>query len=69
MDMKRVVLSGGPEYLPAAIRLHEVTDLKEEVKVQCGAGYEHFEPTDELRTIEGELLPVFAWCSQTRIAE
>jgi hypothetical protein len=69
MDMMRVVLSGGPDYLPDTARLYEVADLREQVKVPCGAGYEHFQPTDQLRAIEGELLPVFEWCSQTRIAE
>ena len=69
MDAKRVVLSGGPKDLPEDFRLREVTDLEEKVKVQWGAGYEHFLPTSEVRDIGGEMLPVFEWCTSTRIAE
>lgn len=67
--MVRIVLSGGPDYLRDTVRLHEAADVKEKVKVQCGAGYEHFVPTAELRAVGDELLPVFEWCAQTRIAE
>ena len=69
VGVMRIVLSGGPDYLPDTVRLYEVSHPKEKVKVQCGAGYEHFVPTTELRDVEGELLPVFEWCAQTRIAE
>ncbi len=69
MQAIKIVLSGGPKDLPDTFRLREVTDLNEKVKVQWGAGYEHFLPTAEVREMEGEMLPVFEWCTSTRIAE
>ncbi|WP_405792535.1 DUF5988 family protein [Streptomyces sp. NBC_01506] len=69
MHTTRVVLSGGPEDLPETFRLREVTDLNEKVKVRWRAGYEHFLPTGEVREIGGNMLPVFQWCTSTRIAE
>ena len=69
VDTMRVVLSGGPDYLPDSVRLCGVTDLTEEVKVPYGAGYEHFAPTAEVRDVDGVLLPVFEWCARTRMAE
>jgi hypothetical protein len=69
MINSRVVLVGGPESLPAAARLQEVTDLTDKVKIAFGAGYEHFLPSGETSIVDGEQLPVFRWCGATRIAE
>jgi hypothetical protein len=69
VDMMRVVLSGGPDHLPDSLRLREVSDLTERVKVPYASGYEHFVRTSEVRHIGGALLPVFQWCYRTHIAE
>ena len=69
MANSKVVLVGGPEYLPAAVRILEVADLTDKVKIAFGAGYEHFLPSGETSIVDGEQLPVFSWCGATRIAE
>lgn len=69
MANSKVVLVGGPEYLPAAVRILEVADLTDKVKIAFGAGYEHFLPSGETSIVDGEHLPVFSWCGATRIAE
>ncbi len=69
MDAMRVVLTGGPDHLPESVRVWDVTDLTEKVKVPYGAGYEHFAPTAKVRCVDAVLLPVFEWCARTRIAE
>jgi hypothetical protein len=65
----RVLLVGGPEYLPGTVRVQEVDDLEEKVKVAYGAGYEHFSNSGEVSLVDGEHLPVFRWCGKTKVAE
>ena len=65
----KVVLVGGPESLPVAARIIEVTDPTDKVIVPFGAGYEHFMPSEETSVIDGERLTVFRWCGATKIAE
>lgn len=65
----RVLLVGGPEYLPDTVRVQEVDDLEEKVKLAYGAGYEHFSNSGEVSLVDGEYLPVFRWCGKTKVAE
>jgi hypothetical protein len=65
----KVVLVGGPESLPIAARILEITDPTDKIKIAFGAGYEHFVPSDETSIVDGEKLAVFRWCGATRIAE
>jgi Family of unknown function (DUF5988) len=69
MVNSKVLLVGGPEQLPGALRVQEVDDLEEKVKVAYGAGYEHFAHSGEVSLVDGEPLPVFRWCGKTRVAE
>jgi len=66
MRAVRVKLHGGPNHLPAELRVHEVADLTERVKVPFGGGYEHFEYSGELGE---DALPRYVWRYRTRIAE
>jgi len=65
----RVLLVGGPESLPGSMRVQEVADLTDKVKLAFGAGYEHFSHSGEVSLVDGEQLPVFRWCGETRVAE
>ncbi|MCE0536184.1 DUF5988 family protein [Kineosporia rhizophila] len=47
----------------------EVQNLAETVKIAFAAGYEHFRHHGEVRHVDGQEMPVFAWCGRTRIAE
>jgi hypothetical protein len=69
MIRTRIVLAGGPEQLPEAVRIQEVGSLKDKVKVHFASGYEHFTHSGEVAEVDGDHLPVFQWCGQTRIAE
>ena len=69
MVKSKVVLLGGPEYLPVTARIHEVANLTDKVKIAFRAGYEHFLHSGETSLVDGEHLPVFRWCGATRIAE
>jgi hypothetical protein len=69
MVKSKAVLLGGPEYLPVTVRIQEVADLTDKVKIAFGAGYEHFLPSGEISVVDGEHLPVFRWSGATRIAE
>ncbi len=65
----RVVLSGGPARLPQSVRVQEVNDLTEKVKIVFASGYEHFTDSGEMVEIDGDRLPVFEWCGRTMMAE
>ncbi|XRQ09192.1 DUF5988 family protein [Actinomadura welshii] len=69
MVITKVLLVGGPEHLPGSVRVQEVSDLQDKVKVAYGAGYEHFSNSGEMSLVNGEHLPVFRWCGKTRFAE
>lgn len=69
MVKSKVVLLGGPDYLPVTVRIQEVADPADKLKIAFGAGYEHFLPSGEISIVDGEYLPVFRWCGATRIAE
>jgi len=69
MENLRVLLVGGPESIPGSLRIQEVIDLADKVKLAFGAGYEHFLHSGEVSVVDGEQLPVFRWCGKTRIAE
>ena len=68
----RVVLEGGPAYVPSEMRLHRGVLIDRKVKVPCRGGYEHFELVDLDRppanAPAGEP-PVFRWIMRTKVAE
>ncbi len=66
---RKVLLVGGPEQLADALRVHQVTQLLDKVKVAYGSGYEHFSDSGEVSQVDGEVLAVFRWCGRTMIAE
>jgi hypothetical protein len=62
-----VRLEGGPGDFPDQLRACSVPSLEPKIKVPYGAGYEHFERTEE--TVgEGDAV-IYRWTTQTRIAE
>jgi hypothetical protein len=65
----RVLLVGGPSGLGGAARIQQVADLREEVKVNLGNGYEHFCYLGRRAQHGREMLPVFGWIGKTKIAE
>lgn len=69
MAVSKVLLVGGPEQLPGSVRVQEVADLDDKVKVAYGAGYEHFSHSGEMSLVDGEHVPVFRWCGKTKVAE
>lgn len=64
-----VVLAGGPGGLPASVRVREVDNLADKVKIPFASGYEHFVHEGEVREMDGRRMPVFQWCDRTRVAE
>ncbi|GAB3476878.1 DUF5988 family protein [Amycolatopsis cihanbeyliensis] len=62
-------LVGGPATLSEVDRRREVVDLGEQVKINTGAGYEHFSHNGQFDTVSGEKVAVFAWTGRTRVAE
>ncbi|MFC0105747.1 DUF5988 family protein [Kibdelosporangium aridum] len=69
MAVVRIVLMGGPGELPESVRIQEVDSLETKVKLAYGSGYEHFTYSGKMSDVNGDDLPVFSWCGQTRIAE
>jgi hypothetical protein len=66
MPPLRIKLQGGPAYLPAELRRHQVETLTERIAVPVGAGYEHFEYTGRA---DDDNVPLYSWTYSTRIAE
>jgi hypothetical protein len=64
-----IVLAGGPNDLPVTRRVHEIENIEDTVKICFGAGYEHFSYQGEFSNVDGDRLPVFQWCGNTKIAE
>ncbi|WP_269810034.1 DUF5988 family protein [Kineosporia rhizophila] len=64
----KALLTGGPETAMGS-GIVEVQNLAETVKIAFAAGYEHFRHHGEVRHVDGQEMPVFAWCGRTRIAE
>ena len=66
---RKVLLVGGPEQLADTLRIHQLTQMLDKVKVAYGSGYEHFTDSGEVSQVDGEVLPVFRWSGRTMIAE
>lgn len=62
-----VVLRGGPDGLPEAMRVREVAAGEDKVKIPWLGGYEHFERDPRAAGHGGPV--VFRWTLRTRIAE
>ncbi|MFD4138575.1 MULTISPECIES: DUF5988 family protein [unclassified Streptomyces] len=63
-----VLLQGGPDDLPQVWVLPP-EGCGEPVKILRHNAYEHFEFTQEYRTLHGESIPVYRWTYRTYIAE
>ena len=63
-----VLLEGGPVDIPHQWRT-EVDDTSGHIRIPRLAGYEHFEPTGRVRTVEDREIAVYRWTYRTRIAE
>ena len=69
MSQVKVLLTGGPSYLPEDARSHQVTNLAETVKLPFGMGYHHFEYSGQSRVVDAEEIAEFRWTGQTKVAE
>lgn len=65
----QAVLEGGPESIPAASRIQEVSPLDEKVKLPYYGGYEHFERTGSLVEDTSCRQVIFRWTMRTEMAE
>lgn len=66
---ERVVLSGGPDYVPPQARNRLVEDLGQPLKLLCYGGHEHFVFTGDYGVMDGERVAVMRWCGRTALAE
>jgi Family of unknown function (DUF5988) len=65
----QAVLEGGPESIPAAHRIQEVSLFDEKVKLPHYGGYEHFERVSPpAGDTTGQNL-VYRWTMRTEVAE
>jgi hypothetical protein len=70
MSTIKVLLTGGPSYVTKSMRLCEVADLTDSVKLCYGNGYEHFGYSGETAAADGgESRAVYYWTYRTKIAE
>lgn len=60
-----VLLEGGPQDFPERLRARAVPTLEPKIKVPHGAGYEHFERTEEA----ADDVVIYRWTARTWIAE
>jgi hypothetical protein len=67
--MVDVVLEGGPADLPSEMRLDRAEVANSVLKIQRGAGYEHFECLDAGHSPEECERLSFRWIFRTKIAE
>ncbi|WP_314413089.1 DUF5988 family protein [Streptomyces kroppenstedtii] len=63
-----IFLSGGKD-IPEDLRVHQVADYTDRVKLSVQNRYEHFEATTEVRDIDGRSLRVYGWIYRTYMAE
>ncbi|MEV7144537.1 DUF5988 family protein [Streptomyces tauricus] len=63
-----IFLSGGKD-IPEELRVHQVPDLTDRVKLSVHNRYEHFEATAEKRDVDGRSLRVYSWIYRTYMAE
>jgi hypothetical protein len=64
-----VVLVGGPEDIPCELRLPREHVAERALKLEWGAGYEHFECVDPAETMDRCVPLTFRWIARTKIAE
>jgi uncharacterized protein DUF5988 len=64
-----VILEGGPTLLPDEERVRYVADPGEKIKLLRGHRYDHFEPTAQTSSRQGQVLHVFVWSGSTYVAE
>jgi hypothetical protein len=71
VQQNKIVLIGGPPGLCRGdvIEVANPIALDTNVKIEHASGYEHFEPSGEIRVVNGETVPVYSWCQRTKIAE
>lgn len=69
MSAIKVMLTGGPSYVPESMLRCEVVDLGEPVKLCYGNGYEHFGFSGETVGDGDDSVAVFTWKGRTKIAE
>lgn len=64
----RAILEGGPESIPAASRIQEVSPLDEKIKLPHYGGYEHFERVGWGENTSPQCL-IYRWTTRTELAE
>lgn len=65
-----VLLTGGEDAgIPEPLRLHHTARPDGPVKLFLGNRYEHFEPTADVRYLDGRALRVHIWTRRTYVAE
>jgi hypothetical protein len=65
----RAILEGGPDSIPAASRIQEVSPLDEKIKFPHYGGYEHFERVGWLDENTSSQHLIFRWTMRTELAE
>lgn len=63
------ILEGGPETIPAALRVQEVSAFAEKVKLPHYGGYEHFERVCSRVEDPSCREVLFRWTMRTELAE
>lgn len=69
INFVEAVLEGGPDTIPTASRIREVSPLDEKVKLPHYGGYEHFERIRSLVEDTSCLQVIFRWTTRTEMAE
>jgi hypothetical protein len=65
----QAILEGGPETIPAELRIQEVSPLERKIKLLHYGGYEHFERVSQPEENTVSQHPVYRWTTRTEIAE
>lgn len=65
----RAILEGGPESIPEASRIQEVSALAEKIKLPHYGGYEHFERAGWLEEDTSCRHLIYRWTTRTELAE
>ena len=65
----QALLEGGPESIPAAARIQEVSPADEKIKLPHHGGYEHFERVIGLAEGTAAKHLIYRWTMRTEVAE
>jgi hypothetical protein len=65
----QAILEGGPEHIPVASRVQEVSPLDEKIKLPHRGGYEHFERVGWLEEHATAQRLIYRWTMRTEVAE